>query len=133
MIDELVAVQRALLALATERENDKSINSPESGLLESAQTVVGDLLTRGRAGYRRIPGKHGARAVEYVAVPVVIPDEPGALARLLAAAGGAGINVEDLAIEHSPGHPVGLVELMVEPAQAPVLSQALSVLGWSVH
>ena len=41
------------------------------------------VLMRGREGHARIPGKHGAPAMEYAVVPVVIPDEPGALARFL--------------------------------------------------
>jgi prephenate dehydrogenase len=63
----------------------------------------------------------------------VIPDEPGALARLLASAGEAGINVEDIAIEHSPGQPMGLVELSVSPEHADALAAALTDMGWSVH
>lgn len=132
VINDLASLQSTLRTLAESTQVDKSINrqSDEASRVDAALL---DLLARGRSGYSRIPGKHGARAVEYAAVPVVIPDEPGALADLLAAAGKAGINVEDLAIEHSPGHPVGLVELMIEPRQVPALTQALSAMGWSVH
>jgi prephenate dehydrogenase len=91
------------------------------------------VLEAGRRGQHRIPGKHGAPPVDYTTVPVVIPDEPGALARLFAAAGEAGVNVEDVAIEHSPGQPVGLVELAVAPDAADPLRRALGAAGWSVH
>ena len=89
--------------------------------------------SQGREGHARIPGKHGAPAIEYAVVPVVIPDEPGALARLFASAGEAGINIEDVAIEHSPGQPVGLVELFVVPEKAEAMARALTTRGWSVH
>jgi prephenate dehydrogenase len=132
--DELGAVAAELTASAEWRSADtstyRSEDSPGSG---AGADPVADLLLRGREGYHRIPGKHGEVAVEYAVVPVVIPDEPGALARLFAAAGDAGVNVEDVSIEHSPGQPVGLVELSVEPAAAEVLRGGLARAGWSVH
>ena len=38
----------------------------------------------GNAGQARIPGKHGAAPTAYTTVVVLVPDEPGELARLLA-------------------------------------------------
>ena len=66
-------------------------------------------------------------------MPVVIPDQPGALARLFVAAGDAGVNVEDVSIEHAPGQPVGLVELSVRPELADALTASLQASGWRVH
>ena len=43
------------------------------------------------------------------------PTAPGELARLVVDVGAAGVNIEDIRIEHSPGQPVGLVELAVAP------------------
>ncbi|GAC1324214.1 MAG: prephenate dehydrogenase [Mycobacteriales bacterium] len=94
--------------------------------------VVHDLVSRGNAGRRRLPGKHGVRAT-YAPVPVVIEDAPGRLARLLADAADAGINVEDLVIEHAPGRPRGVAELAVRPDDAHRLADALRARGWSVH
>lgn len=91
------------------------------------------LLERGNAGQGRIPGKHGAPPAAYTMVPVVVPDSPGELARLLVACGEAGINVEDVSIEHSLGQPVGLVEIAVRPAAAELLAKALRERGWAVH
>jgi prephenate dehydrogenase len=65
-------------------------------------------------------------------VQVVIADSPGELARLFAAAGAAGINIEDVRIEHSPGLPVGVAELSVRPEAAAPLSTALAAAGWPV-
>jgi prephenate dehydrogenase len=68
-----------------------------------------------------------------VRVSVVVTDEPGQLAGLFDAAERAGVNVEDVLIEHASGHPVGVVELYVQPAAAGALSTALAAGGWSVH
>ena len=91
------------------------------------------LLAAGNDGRAAIPGKHGGASVRYVSVPVVVPDEPGKLARLFAAADAAGVNVEDVVIEHSPGQPVGLVELAVRPGAAATLIAALRAGGWTVQ
>jgi prephenate dehydrogenase len=91
------------------------------------------VVAAGNAGRLRLPGKHGAAREVFTAVPVVLADEPGTLARLLVDAGGAGVNVEDLSLEHSPGAPVGLCELLVRPEQAEVLATVLRARGWAVH
>lgn len=95
--------------------------------------VVTDVLGAGVEGRRRIPGKHGAPPTTYAVVPVVLADRPGELARLFADAGGAGVNIEDVSIEHSPGQPVGLVELAVRPERADALAAALRARLWTVH
>jgi prephenate dehydrogenase len=100
---------------------------------EWGRTSLRELLVRGNSGRARLPGKHGAAATAYVVVPVVVADRPGELARLLVDAGHAGVNVEDVRIEHSPGQPVGLVELSVSPGVEDRLTQALLELGWVVH
>ncbi len=94
---------------------------------------VAALLERGSAGVGRIPGKQGGGARAYQTVQVVIPDTPGELARLLAAAADAGINVEDVGLEHSPGLPVGVAELWVRPESAAQLTDALAAAGWPVR
>jgi prephenate dehydrogenase len=91
------------------------------------------LLDRGRAGVARIPGKRGGPARAFAAVQVVIRDQPGELARLLSAAARAGVNIEDVGIEHSPGMPVGVAELAVRPEQAGRLIGALAAGGWPVR
>ena len=117
-------------------------------LAEAARTLadgddpdkgVAALLDRGRSGVARIPGKHATflgeqgAAREFAVVQVVIPDQPGELARLFAATGAAGVNIEDVRIEHSPGLPVGVAELSVRPAEAGVLLAALEAGGWPVR
>jgi prephenate dehydrogenase len=92
-----------------------------------------ELLQSGVAGRGRLPGKHGAPATAYTTVAVVVDDRPGQLAALFADAGRAGVNVEDVRIEHSPGQPVGVVELDVRPGAETLLATALRTAGWSVH
>ena len=94
---------------------------------------VATLLDHGQAGVARIPGKHGGEPREFTAVQVVVPDQPGELARLFDAAGAAGVNIEDVRIEHSPGLPVGVAELSVRPAEAGTLLDALEAGGWPVR
>jgi prephenate dehydrogenase len=90
-------------------------------------------LERGAAGVARIPGKRGGPAPAYTVVQVVIGDKPGELARLFEAAGEAGVNIEDVGIEHSAGLPVGVAELAVRPEAAARLVEALAAGGWPVR
>lgn len=80
---------------------------------------VRELLEAGRRGTRAISGKHGAAPVDYAVVAVEIPDAPGSLARLFADAHDAGINVEDISIEHDEVRQVGrlAIELIRERAE----------------
>jgi len=97
---------------------------------DDPEKAMAALLDHGQAGVDRIPGKHGGAAREFAVVQVVISDQPGELARLFQATGAAGVNIEDVRIEHSPGLPVGVAELSVRPAEADVLLIALEEGGW---
>ncbi len=98
----------------------------------NADGVTG-LLVRGREGNGRIPGKHGGKPRNFTVVQVVLADRPGELARLFNAAGAAGVNIEDIRLEHSPGLPVGVAELSVRPDQAGPLLDAMEAGGWPVR
>ncbi len=95
--------------------------------------VVGELLARGVAGTRAIPGKHGGPVSPTRPVYVSVPDHPGELARLFADAGASGVNIEDVHIDHDPGRPVGVVELVVAEDRAEHLHDALESRGWQTH
>lgn len=94
---------------------------------------IEDVLRRGNAGQVRVPGKHGAAPRVYEVVAVLIDDQPGQLARIFADAGQAGVNIEDVRIEHATGQQAGLVQLWVEPKSAVVLSSALRERGWAIR
>jgi prephenate dehydrogenase len=98
----------------------------------SAGARTRSLLERGTAGHARIPGKHGGPPGRYAGVPVLVSDRPGELALLFHAASVAGVNVEDITIEHSPGRSVGVVELAVLPESADDLARDLRARGWAV-
>ena len=100
---------------------------------ETSLKRLADLLDRGGAGVARIPGKQGGPPPAYAVVQVVIGDQPGELARVFDAAGQAGINIEDVRIEHSPGLPAGVLELSVSPSAAGRLIEALAAGGWPVR
>jgi prephenate dehydrogenase len=106
-----------------------------AGLSEpsAALKILAALLDQGCAGAARIPGKRGTPARTDALVQVVIPDRPGELARLFEAAGKAGVNIEDIGIEHSPGLPVGVAELTVRPEAVGPLTEALATNGWPVR
>lgn len=89
-------------------------------------------LQQAVAGTQKIPGKHGSAAVDYRQVVVAIPDTPGALARLFTDVGAAGVNVEDISIEHDPDREIGYLSLAVAPGQSEELIQTMVGHGWSV-
>lgn len=111
------------------RELDVLLDAVRSG----DRDAVGKLLHRGVAGTTVIPGKHGGPVQETATLYVAVPDHPGELARLLADVGEIGVNVEDLHIDHDPGRPVGLVELVVVAPQAGFLRSSLESRGWTTH
>ncbi|MEU4191523.1 prephenate dehydrogenase [Kribbella sp. NPDC026611] len=100
---------------------------------EEAGDELTAILGQGVSGAVRVPGKHGAPHIDLVPVLVTIPDRPGQLARLFADAAESGANVEDLRIDHSPGRPVGEVELAVKPGSVDQLVEVLTDRGWVVH
>ncbi|MFJ9418165.1 prephenate dehydrogenase [Streptomyces sp. NPDC101227] len=94
---------------------------------------IEDVLRRGNAGRERVPGKHGAAPAAYETVAVYIGDQPGELARIFADAGRAGVNIEDVRIEHATGQQAGFIQLTVEPAAVPGLTAELRERGWSIR
>jgi prephenate dehydrogenase len=92
-----------------------------------------EILARGNAGTKAIPGKHGGPARPTRSVFVSVPDHPGELARLFGDAGEIGVNIEDVRIDHDPGRPVGLTELVVDRGSADHLLAALESRGWTTH
>jgi prephenate dehydrogenase len=138
---DLSAAARALGASARPARGDDRFPAtavpapvpPAGASAETPAADVTDLLERGQAGVARIPGKHGGQPRNFTVVQVVIPDQPGELARLFNAAGAAGVNIEDVRIEHSPGLPVGVAELSVRPDQAAALLDAMEAGGWPVR
>jgi prephenate dehydrogenase len=104
-----------------------------AALGETGAGALTGLLEAGVRGRSRLPGKHGGRPTAYVTVPVTVEDRPGQLAQLFADADAAGVNVEDVRIEHVQGIPTGVVEIAVRPGRDDDLARALRSRGWTVH
>lgn len=102
------------------------------GSVTGSRAEVARAVVEGNAGRDRIPGKHGGRPTEYAVLTILVPDRPGALGQLFADIGAAGINIEELALEHAPGRAVGLVEVSVLPGVRETLLAALDAEGWHV-
>jgi prephenate dehydrogenase len=111
----------------------RALQSADDDKRRGGAAGIQDILRRGNAGRAKVPGKHGAAPKAYEVVAVLIGDQPGELARLFADAGAAGVNIEDVRIEHSTGQQAGLVNLMVEPRTAPTLTAALRERGWALR
>lgn len=118
---ELGAVVEAL-----ETSSTQGVGAP------GVMRVFAGAIEHGRQGVSRIPGKHGGAARRYGEVMVFIPDKPGELGRLFNEVGVAGINIEDLRLEHSAGAKLGVATLSVAPARVAQLAAHLEELGWKV-
>ncbi|MFC8713311.1 MULTISPECIES: prephenate dehydrogenase [unclassified Streptomyces] len=111
----------------------RALRSADVAERDEGGARVREVLRRGNAGRVRVPGKHGSAPRAYEVVAVLIDDQPGQLARIFADAGTAGVNIEDVRIEHATGRQAGLVQLMVEPRAVPVLTAALRERGWALR
>ena len=97
------------------------------------QEKIAAFMRKGRDGRNLIPGKHGGKAREYTYLPIVIDDKPGQLGAIFNECAAMSVNVEDLAIEHSPGQLNALITLALSADDAVKLSNHLSSIGWNVH
>ena len=107
---------------------DRVVDAGDHGGLASVAAAI----EAGNAGVARVPGKHGGAHRDYAVVTVLVPDAPGELARLLADVGRAGVNLEDLQMEHAPSNPLGLAALSVLPKARAQLEAALDAASWKV-
>ncbi|WP_149178875.1 prephenate dehydrogenase [Streptomyces sp. TRM49041] len=130
-------VADVLAALAADLDETvrslRALQSADDDKRREGVTGVEDVLRRGNTGRARVPGKHGTAPTAYETVAVLISDQPGELARIFADAGQAGVNIEDVRIEHATGQQAGVVQLMVAPSAAPPLSAALRERGWALR
>jgi len=125
----LAANEDALLPLLISLQSDLSeVISAASGPAKWES-----LVAAGRAGKSAIPGKHGGKSREYSYLPIVIDDRPGQLGSLFNACAKADVNIEDLALEHSPGQLTAVITLAIAPEDIGRLSEFLTKDGWNVH
>lgn len=125
----LAANEEALMPLLINLQSDLSeLISGASGPAKWES-----LVAAGRVGKSAIPGKHGGKSREYSYLPIVIDDRPGQLGSLFNACAKAEVNIEDLALEHSPGQLTAVITLAIAPEDIERLSEFLTKDGWNVH
>ena len=110
---------------------DQVLHSLDDLSAPGARRAIAEILAGGNAGVARIPGKHG-QANHFSQLVIMVDDRPGELARLLTEIGEAGVNMEDLRLEHSPGAQIGLVEISVLPEVEQRLADELEARGWKI-
>jgi prephenate dehydrogenase len=125
----LAANEAALMPLLISLQSDLAelISAP------SGPAKWESLVAAGRVGKSAIPGKHGGKSREYSYLPIVIDDRPGQLGSLFNACAKAEVNIEDLALEHSPGQLTAVITLAIAPEDIGRLSEFLTKDGWNVH
>ena len=112
LIDELTAL-RGVVADADRSELLSSLTAARSARLSLPTTVP-------------LP----ERIVE---LRVLVPDRPGVLAEVTAAASDAGVNIYDIEIAHSAEGPRGVLILVVGDDESPGLTSRLDALGYRVR
>lgn len=128
LADELAAAADALESLAA-----RGAAGPSTAQAPGADSAaVADLLERGRRGRALVPVKRGERDAAFAPVAIAVTDRPGQLAGVLASAAQAGVNVEDVRVEHLAGRPRGVIELLVQASAVQDARRALAAAGWDV-
>jgi prephenate dehydrogenase len=110
---------------------DGFISALEHPHAPGARRAIAEALSAGNTGVARIPGKHGQDR-RFGQLVVMVDDKPGELARLLTEIGAAGVNMEDLRLEHSPGAQIGLAEISVLTEVEERLAAELEAGGWKI-
>ncbi|MGB2756354.1 MAG: prephenate dehydrogenase/arogenate dehydrogenase family protein [Acidimicrobiia bacterium] len=117
------AILRALDGFSDRIDRVRSLvdNGDRTGLLE--------LLEGSRAARRSLPvGAELAGPLSELRIP--IPDRPGVLAEITAAASALGVNISDIETTHSPEGDRGVLVLVVRSVEAPILEARLAESGY---
>ena len=110
---------------------DQVIAALDDPAAPGARRAIAETIAAGNAGVAAIPGKHGQDR-RFAQLVVMVDDRPGELARLLTEIGEAGVNMEDLRLEHSPGAQIGLAEISILPEAEQRLLDELESRGWRI-
>lgn len=89
-------------------------------------------LTDARAARRALPGKETVTG-RLVELHLSIPDRPGVFAEVTTTVGRAGVNIEDIGVEHAPEGGRGLLRLAIlGPSNASKARSLLESIGYEV-
>ncbi|HEU4897717.1 MAG TPA: prephenate dehydrogenase/arogenate dehydrogenase family protein [Actinomycetota bacterium] len=103
-------------------------------IAEGNRAGLREELAAARAARLRIPTKPGSSPRGLREVVVHIADRPGSLAAVFHALGAAGVNVEDLAIDHELQGGSGALRIWVAGRDAATAAiAALELAGWPAH
>ena len=108
------------------------VTDQATGEMAAGRAGIADLLRRGQSGRGLVPVKRGDHDSDFTRVAVSVPDAPGQLAGVFVCAADAGVNIEDVRVEHLPGRPTGVLELLVHLTEREALQQALTAAGFAV-
>jgi prephenate dehydrogenase len=92
-----------------------------------------EVLAAARSARMRLPTKPGTSPRALRELVVHVPDRPGSLAEVFRVLGAAGVNVEDLAIDHEPQGGGGALRVWVGRQALAAGLDALAAAGWEVH
>jgi prephenate dehydrogenase len=81
----------------------------------------------------RLPTKPGTSPRALRELVVHVADRPGSLAAVFRVLGAAGVNVEDLAIDHEPQGGSGALRVWVGRQALAAALEALVAAGWETH
>ena len=138
LVEQLDQLAGSLEDSAADSAASEPAVRPQPGLVarldgtSPSTEAVREFLDRGTRGRALVPVKRGELSEAFGPVRVSVDDQPGRLAALLTAAGGAGVNVEDVRVEHVPGREQGVIELLVDMAAVDQLAHALRAGHWHV-
>lgn len=121
-LDEVVAALEALAEAG-----------PTAISVPGARAALAEVIAAGNLGHARIPGKHGSPPTTYSTIVVLVPDEPGQLARLFHDVSQVGVNLEELTLDHGLDGAFGLLELSVLPGVERELVTQLAGRGWRIY
>lgn len=114
-------------------EYKRKLDELERIVVNNAGVELDSFFENARETRNKISGKHGAKPRSYQRLQIVIEDKPGQLSELFAQCGEIAANIEDLAIEHSPGQLTGLITLAFLPEDADRVFTHLRDKGWKIH
>jgi prephenate dehydrogenase len=124
--------QNAAAVAPLVRELAAELDRAAAALEQVDRGALEDLLRRGNAGRALVPVKRGGHDRDFAVVGVSVPDRPGQIAAVLLAAADAGVNVEDVRVDHLPGRASGVVELLVAADVRESARAHHAAAGWAV-
>ena len=133
LAEQLGVVADALTQVSSSTAWDRADGGAPDPVLAEVTAVLAGVLEAGRTGRALVPVKRGGTDRDFAGVDVAVPDEPGQLAALLSAAAAAGVNVEDVNVDHLPGRPTGVISLVVRRPEQARLHTSLLGLGWAAR